>query len=199
MPSREALSDALALCRTAGLRGHAPQTDADIARTLETWALVLSDLTDSALRAAVLAHIRTSPWWPAPADLLAPARAALRGPGWEDAWAALVSSPSRTRPPKFVGDQPHVRACYAGLSALGSWWRFCTATAPNEAADRAAFRDGYLGSWDREQATGPALESGRPDARAVMFLDLANDQEAMAWTPELPRDERSDHGLLARP
>lgn len=131
----------------------------DIGRAVQTYALVLGDLTDTELIGAAAAYVRSGArFWPSAGELLArvPRSDDAGEVAWGEAWAHLEHV-RRTTPggcaygvPVWYHADPAVdTAIRAGLGAIGGWQAYGLLEPDTEGTARAHFRDAYQAAQGR--------------------------------------------------
>ena len=148
MASETTIRQCFALAATAGLRGGPPRTtDDERNQSVQTWAVLLSDMDDEDFKRGFMIQLRSSAFWPTPADILKsvkpPDLAEQWSAGYEMACKAAARHGSNRKPASshecWAGMGELI---YAGLGAVGGWRAFCM-SGENDPAARAAFRDGF--------------------------------------------------------
>ena len=182
---KKALIEIFAVFSRSGLRNGPADNPADV---IDTWEVILSDLTPEELQAASLAWLRDpiqGRWWPTPADLraLVP-RLAAGGLALEEAdaetgrdyWPEVVrqaGSIGRSHPrwaeqlAARIGVADVDRLSQA-IEASGGWQALCNA---DHDAQRARMGRRFAAAWDRQ---GRAAQVHRQiEGRGGNILNLA--------------------------
>lgn len=176
MASIEAIEEAFALLAVSGCRPPKQQeTDEGQAMAVEFYYRALADLTDSQVRAAVIAYTRqpqkVAQWWPMPGALLelVPEWQAEHADDWSMAWGralicirqyGMASKPGRDF--RFFDDERRQTLTEAAIRGIGGWKQFGMTHDDDIPQARANFRDSYRAAatrrlQDRETQTVRAL------------------------------------------
>lgn len=141
-----------------------------IAGMIDTFAMLLDDVTYEQANAALRVLLQTRTWMPSVADIRSTVLELKRGPvrAGSDAWGSVLAAVRRygsyrTPGTDFVFDDPTVARCVAALG----WQNICLSE--NQIADRARFVDLYdkLAGEHRKESVAPMLGAARSSREAA--------------------------------